>query len=57
MSAEEVSDLKSDLARLAERIEGMNDRLKRIEQLIFVSGGGVVVGLLYAVLTHQLHLP
>ena len=57
MSQSEVDDLKTEFAVLHERFRAIDDRLKRIETLIFGSGGAIVLGLLYSILTHQLHFP
>lgn len=46
-----------EFAVLHERFKAVDERLKRIETLIFGTGGAIVLGLLYSILTHQLHFP
>jgi len=53
----EVDEVRRDLAVLGERFKAIDERLKRIEQLIFGTGGAIVLGLLYSILTHQIKLP
>lgn len=57
MSEDDVNLLHTEIARLHERFEAMNDRLKRLEQIIYVTCGGALLGLAYAALTHQLRIP
>ena len=57
MDETEVDEVRRDLAVLGERFKAIDERLKRIEQLIFGTGGAIVLGLLYSILTHQIKLP
>lgn len=57
MSESEVSELRRDIAVMGERFKSIDERLKRLEALIFGTGGAIVLGLLYSILTHQITLP
>ena len=57
MDETEVDEVKRDLAVLAERLKSIDERMKRLEQLIFGTGGAIVLGLLYSILIHQIKLP
>lgn len=57
MSESEVSELRRDIAVMGERFKSIDDRLKRLEALIFGTGGAIVLGLLYSILTHQIKFP
>jgi hypothetical protein len=57
VSQAEVDDLKTEFAVLHERFKAVDERLKRIEALIFGTGGAIVLGLLYSILTHQFTFP
>lgn len=53
MERDDVS-LSVSIARLIEQFKALDDRLKRVESIIYVTCGGALVGLAYAVLTHQI---
>ena len=57
MSESEVSELRRDIAVMGERFKSIDERLKRLEALIFGTGGAIMLGLLYSILTHQLKFP
>lgn len=54
MSDDEREVIEVSLARLHERFDAMNERLRRVESIIYVTCGGALVALAYSILTHSL---